>query len=43
MARLSKLADSLFYSFPLQLLLNNFKRNQVLLLCWALPVLPLLL
>ena len=34
MARLSKLADSLFYSFPLQLLLNNFKRNQVLLLCW---------
>ena len=34
MARLSKFADALFYSFPVQLLLNNFKRNQVLLLCW---------
>ncbi len=34
MARLSKIADTLFYSFPVQLLLNNFKRNQVLLLCW---------
>ncbi len=35
MARLSKLADALFYSFPIQLLINNFKRNQVLLLCWV--------
>ncbi len=34
MARLSKFADALFYSFPVQLLLNNFKRNQILLLCW---------
>ncbi len=34
MARLVKLADALFYSFPVQLLLNNFKRNQILLLCW---------
>ncbi len=34
MARLAKIADSFFYSFPVQLLLNNFKRNQVLLLCW---------
>lgn len=25
---------ALFYSFPVQLLLNNFKRNQVLILCW---------
>ena len=35
MARLVKLADALFYSFPVQLLLNNFKRNQILLLCWV--------
>ena len=34
MARLSKIADSIFYSFPVQLLLNNFQRNQVLILCW---------
>src|SRR5436190_7095933 len=34
MARLSKFADSIFYSFPVQLLLNNFQRNQVLILCW---------
>ena len=34
MARLAKIADAFFYSFPVQLLLNNFKRNQVLLLCW---------
>lgn len=24
----------LFYSFPVQLLLNNFRRNHVLILCW---------
>ena len=24
----------LYYSFPVQLLFNNFRRNQVLLLCW---------
>ncbi len=35
MARLVKLGDALFYSFPVQLLLNNFKRNQILLLCWV--------
>lgn len=35
MARLVKFSDALFYSFPVQLLLNNFKRNQVLLLCWV--------
>ncbi len=35
MARLTKIADAFFYSFPVQLLLNNFKRNQVLLLCWV--------
>jgi len=34
MARLSKLADSIFYSFPVQLFLNNLQRNQVLILCW---------
>jgi hypothetical protein len=35
MARLIKIWEALFYSFPIQLLLNNFKRNQVLLLCWV--------
>ena len=35
MARLVKLVDTIFYSFPVQLLLNNFKRNHVLLLCWV--------
>ncbi len=34
MARLRKITDAFFYSFPVQLLLNNFKRNQILLLCW---------
>jgi hypothetical protein len=24
----------LFYSFPIQLLLNNFRRNHILILCW---------
>src|SRR5690349_13089788 len=28
------LAPKVAYSFPVQLLLNNLKRNQVLLLCW---------
>jgi hypothetical protein len=26
--------NGLFYSFPIQLLLNNLKRNHVLMLCW---------
>ena len=34
MARLRKIRDSIIYSFPVQLLFNNFRRNQVLLLCW---------
>lgn len=34
MARLSKFADAFFYSFPVQLLISNFRRNHVLLLCW---------
>ncbi len=34
MKRLTKLWDSFLYSFPVQLLFNNFRRNQVLLLCW---------
>ncbi|MDZ4714554.1 MAG: patatin-like phospholipase family protein [Cytophagales bacterium] len=34
MARLSRFADSFFYSFPIQLLLNNLRRNHVLVLCW---------
>lgn len=34
LARLSRYADALFYSFPVQLLINNLRRNHVLLLCW---------
>lgn len=34
MASLSRLAESIFYSFPVQLLLNNVRRNHVLILCW---------
>jgi hypothetical protein len=32
--RLFFLAPRIAYSFPVQLLLNNFKRNHVLMLCW---------
>lgn len=35
MVRLSGLFSAFLYSFPVQLLINNFKRNQILLLCWA--------
>ena len=28
--------EKIFYSFPIQLLINNIKKNQVLLLCWYL-------
>ncbi len=28
------LAPKIAYSFPIQLLLNNFRRNQILILCW---------
>ncbi len=34
MRRIYNFFIALFYSFPVQLLLNNFKRNQVLILCW---------
>lgn len=34
MARTIKILEGIFYSFPIQLLLNNLKRNHVLLLCW---------
>ncbi|WP_040497055.1 patatin-like phospholipase family protein [Fulvivirga imtechensis] len=33
--RLRKIGKRLYYSFPVQLLLNHFKRNHVLLLCWV--------
>jgi hypothetical protein len=33
--RLYSLAPHIAYSFPIQLLLNNFKRNVVLLFCWV--------
>lgn len=32
--RLYQFLVAFFYSFPIQLLLNNFRRNQVLLMCW---------
>ena len=28
--------NKILYSFPVQLLINNVKKNQVLLLCWFL-------
>lgn len=34
MRRVYRFLVGVFYSFPVQLLLNNFKRNQVLILCW---------
>lgn len=30
-----KLSQDFFYSLPIRLLVNHFKRNQVLLLCWV--------
>ena len=35
MRRLYFLYPRIVYSFPVQLLLNNFRRNLVLMLCWA--------
>lgn len=35
MQRIYSLLTSFGYSFPVQLLLNNFRRNHVLLLCWV--------
>ena len=34
MARLGKIWESFLYSFPIQLLFNNLRRNQELLVCW---------
>ncbi|MDQ2657428.1 MAG: hypothetical protein M3Y60_08390, partial [Bacteroidota bacterium] len=34
MRRIYSLFPVIVYSFPVQLLLNNVKRNHVLLLCW---------
>jgi len=34
MRKLYLFIPRLFYSFPVQLLLNNFRRNHVLMLCW---------
>jgi hypothetical protein len=33
---MKKLIHSILYSFPFQLILNHFKKNQLLLLCWLL-------
>ena len=38
MAKLTTIWNHFFYSFPMQLLFNNFKRNHVLLLCWILLI-----
>lgn len=35
MRKLYYLYPRIVYSFPVQLLLNNFKRNLILMLCWA--------
>jgi len=34
MHRLTNFLSAIFYSFPVQLLFNNFKRNHVLIVCW---------
>jgi hypothetical protein len=34
MRKLYLFLPKLFYSFPVQLFLNNFRRNQILILCW---------
>ncbi|WKK78014.2 patatin-like phospholipase family protein [Marivirga salinae] len=33
---MKKVVNTLIYSFPFQLILNHFKKNQLLLLCWVL-------
>jgi hypothetical protein len=33
---MKKYINSIIYSFPIQLVLNHFKKNQLLLLCWVL-------
>lgn len=38
MVKFEKIWNSFAYSFPVQLLLNNIKRNHVLLLCWILLI-----
>ena len=38
MVKLTTIWNNFYYSFPLQLLFNNFKRNHVLLLCWILLI-----
>jgi hypothetical protein len=34
MPKLRNFLSLLLYSFPVQLLMNNLKRNQVLMICW---------
>lgn len=38
MVKFTTIWNHFFYSFPMQLLFNNFKRNHVLLLCWILLI-----
>src|SRR4051812_33204414 len=35
MRRLNRIFSAIAYSFPVQLLFNNLKRNHVLMLCWV--------
>ncbi|HMQ00366.1 MAG TPA: hypothetical protein PKC24_11345, partial [Cyclobacteriaceae bacterium] len=35
MKRLEAALQAFYYSFPIQLLVNNFRRNHVMLLCWV--------
>ncbi|HEX5171827.1 MAG TPA: patatin-like phospholipase family protein [Cyclobacteriaceae bacterium] len=35
MSRLQKFFEGIFYFFPIQLLLTTLRRNQIVLLCWA--------
>src|SRR5690606_20348695 len=36
LSKIRKPLDAFYFSFPIQLLLNHIKNNQVLLLCWVL-------
>ena len=36
LSKIRHFSDAIYYAFPVQLLVNHFKTNQVLLLCWIL-------
>ncbi|MGK7388831.1 MAG: patatin-like phospholipase family protein [Candidatus Cyclobacteriaceae bacterium M2_1C_046] len=39
MSRYRNIAKQIYYSFPVQLLINHFRRNHIMLLCWILLLL----